>query len=67
MHFALKPAADELQDTELFKRFIDDILWLSFRDQLTKLIEIARSDALDQVGLKITVCKFCVCDPFQSL
>ena len=29
-HFALQPAADKLQDTELFKRFINDILWLSF-------------------------------------
>ena len=67
MHLALKPAADKLHDTELFKRFIDDISWLSFGDQLTKLIEIAISDALDQVGLKITVPKFCVSDSFQNL
>ena len=39
MHFALKPTADTLQDAELFKRFVDDKLWLSFDDELTECIK----------------------------
>ena len=33
VHYILQPIADVLNEAELFRRFIDDIIWISFVEQ----------------------------------
>ena len=41
MHFIMLKISNILNQAQLFKRFIDDIIWLSYGSQLTVKIEQA--------------------------
>ena len=54
LHFILLPIATTLSKAELFKRYIDDIVWLSYNLDTTNHIRDALTTAFDNASLEVT-------------
>ena len=54
MHFIMLKISNILNQAELFKRFIDDIIWLSYGDKFTEKIELALTNICMEYELKLT-------------
>ena len=53
LHYILLPIADILNQTVLFRRFIDDIIWISKSRQLTDIIQDTLTQIFAYNGLKL--------------
>ena len=51
MHFIILKISNILNQAQLFKRFIDDIIWLSYGHQLTEKIKQAPTNTCIEYGL----------------
>ena len=56
-----------LNQTQLFKKFIDDIIWLSYGNKLTKKIEQALTNTCMEYELKLTFRKVSTNETVESL
>ena len=54
LHHIILPISNDLNKSELFKRYIDDIIWISQTKTLTDDIEQTLSDTFNSAGLKLT-------------
>ena len=54
MHFATTPAFPILKKAVVYKRFIDDIIFISIGENSTQSIIKAIENSLGKVGLRIT-------------
>lgn len=54
LHHIILPIAELLNQAELFKRYIDDIIWISRTKDLTDEIVKTISDTFNSAGLKLT-------------
>ena len=54
LHFVLLPISDTINKAELFKRYIDDIIWLSYGQEITNNIQDALITAFGNASLELT-------------
>ena len=54
LHHVLLPISSKLNDAILFKRYIDDIIWISSTEELTTDIQTQLTDTFLQSGLNLT-------------
>ena len=57
LHYVLLPFAKTINHSQIFKRFIDDIVWLSFGQNTTQTIKNAILTAFCENDLKISFCQ----------
>ena len=53
-HYIIQPIADVLNEAELFRRFIDVIIWISVSEISNERIRQARISAFENSGLELT-------------
>jgi len=59
LHYILLPIADTINEAKIFKRFIDDIVWLSYTTETTNQIENNLNSVFQRNDLEILEhCKF---------
>ena len=56
-----------LNQAQLFKRFIDDVIWLSYGNELTKKFKQALMNACMEYGLQLTFRKVSTNETRKSL
>ena len=54
MHFIILKISNIPNQAQLFKRFVDDIIWLSYGNELTEKIKQALTNICMEYGLKLT-------------
>ena len=54
VHYILQAIADVLNEAELFRRFIDDIIWISVSEISNERIRQALTSAFENSGLELT-------------
>jgi len=59
VHYILQPIADVLNEAELFRRFIDDIIWISASEISNERIRQALTSAFENSGLELTFRQTC--------
>ena len=59
MHYILQPIADVLNEADLFRRFIDDIIWISASEISNEHIRQALTSAFENSGLELTFRQAC--------
>ena len=59
VHYILQPIADVLNETELFCRFIDVIIWISASETSNERIRQALTSAFEKSGLELTFRQAC--------
>ena len=62
MHYILQPIADVLNEAELFRRFIDDIIWISASETSNERIRQALTSAFENSGLELTFRQACTAE-----
>jgi len=62
VHYILQPIADVLNEAELFRRFIDDIIWISASEVSNECIRQALTSAFENSGLKLTSRQACTAE-----
>ena len=67
MHFIMLKISNILNQAQLFERFIDDIIWLSYGNELTEKIEQALRNTCMEYELKLTFRKVCTNKAEKSL
>ena len=67
MHFIMLKISNILNQAQLFKRFIDDIIWLSYGSELTEKIKQPLTNACMEYGLKLTFRKVSANDTGKNL
>ena len=67
MHFIMLKISNILNQAQLFKRFIDDIIWLSYGNALTEKIEQALTNTCMKYELKLTFRKVSTNETGKSL
>jgi len=67
VHFVILPIARTLKKAELFKRFIDDIIWFSYGENATECIENALTAAFQEYDLELVFRKISTDDSGQTL
>ena len=67
MHFIMLKISNILNQAQLFKRFIDDIIWLSYGNALTEKIEQALTNTCMEYELKLTFRKVSTNETGKSL
>ena len=67
MHFILLKISNILNQSQFFKTYIDDIIWLSYGSELTDKIKQALTNACTEYGLKLTFRKVSTTETGQSL
>jgi len=53
VHYTIRKIAGELKKTELFKRFIDDFIWVSFGKQQTECIKYHLQEVFEDFDLDL--------------
>ena len=53
MHFIMLKISNILNQAQLFKRFIDDIIWLSHGCDLTEKVEQALTSTCMEIGVNL--------------
>ena len=59
VHYILQPIGDVLNEAELFRRFIDDIIWISASEISNERIRQALTSAFENSGLELTFRQAC--------
>ena len=59
VHYILQPIADVLNEAEPFRRFIDDIIWISASDASNERIPQALTSAFENSGMELTFRQAC--------
>ena len=59
LHSILLIIAKTIKQSQLFKRFIDDIIWLSIGKTTTKNIQMALNNVFESACLKLDFCHIC--------
>jgi len=54
VHYILQPIADVLNEADLFRRFINDIIWISASETSNERIRQALTSAFESSGLELT-------------
>ena len=67
LHHIILPIAAKLNKTILFKRYIDDIIWISETEELTNEIQSVLSATFQENGLRLTFRKISTEDQNHSL
>jgi len=67
MHYSTIPAISILKQAKLYRRFIDDIIWVSLGQKQTQVIECALVNVFSLVGLNVTIRKFNTSNPDQRV
>ena len=67
MHFIMLKISNILNQAQLFKKFIDDIIWLSYGNALTEKIEQAPTNTCMEYELKLTFVKVSTNETGKSL
>ena len=67
MHFIMLEISSIPNQAQLFKRFIDDIIWLSYGNELTEKIEQALTNTCREYELKLTFRKVSTNETGKSL
>jgi len=67
VHYILQPTADILEQTELFRRFIDDIVWLTDSESTNIGIRSALNTVFKNKGLELTFRQICTNDGSGSV
>ena len=67
MHFIMLKISNILNQAQLFKRLIDDIIWLSYGNALTEKIEQALTNTCMEYELKLTFRKVSTNETGKSL
>ena len=62
VHYILQPIADVLNEAELFRRFIDDIIWISASEISNERIRQALTSAFANSGLELTLQQACTAE-----
>ena len=62
MHCVIRQIAEVLRQAEIFKRYIDDIMWISQGEAQTHLIKHSLKDKFAQYGLDLTFREVCTLD-----
>jgi len=62
VHYILQPIADVLNEAELFRRFIDDIIWISASEISNERIRQALTSAFENSGLELTFRQACTAE-----
>jgi len=62
VHYILQPIADVLNEAELFRRFIDDITWISASEISNARIRQALTSAFESSGLELTFGQTCTAE-----
>ena len=62
MHYILQPIANVLNEAELFRRFIDDIIWISASEISNERIQQALTSAFENSGLELTLQQACTAE-----
>jgi len=61
-HYILQPIADVLNEAELFRRFIDDIIWISALEISNERILQALTSAFENSGLELPFRQACTAE-----
>ena len=67
MHFIMLKIGSTLNQAQLFKRFIDVIIWLSYGNELTEKIKLALTNTCMEYGLRLTFRKVSTNETGKSL
>jgi len=67
VHYILQPIADVLNEVELFRRFIDDIIWISASEMSNERIRQALTSTFENSGLELTFRQACTADKTSEL
>jgi len=67
VHYILQPIADILEQTELFCRFIDDIVWITDSESTNIGIRSALNTVFKNTGLELTFRQICTSDDSGSV
>ena len=59
VHYILQPIADVLNEAEFFRRFIDDIIWISASEISNERIRQALTSAFENSGLELPFRQAC--------
>ena len=62
VHYILQPIAGVLHEAELFRRFIEDIIWIATSESSNENIQQALTSAVANSGLELTFCQACTAD-----
>ena len=62
VHYILQQIADVLNEAELFRRFIDDIIWISASEISNERIRQALTSAFENSGLELTFRQACTAE-----
>jgi len=62
LYYILQPIADVLNEAELFRRFIDDIIWISVSQISIERIRQALTSAFENSCLELTFRQACTAD-----
>jgi len=62
MHYILQPIADVLNEAELFRRFINDIIWSSASEISNERIRQALNSAFENSGLELMFRQACIAE-----
>jgi len=62
VHYILELIADVLNEAELFRRFIDDIIWISASEMSNERIGQALTSAFESSGLELTFRQACTAE-----
>ena len=62
VHYILQPIADVLNEAELFRRFIDDIIWISASEISNERIRQTLTSAFENSGLELTFRQACTAE-----
>ena len=67
LHNIILPIADKLNESIIFKRYIDDVIWISETELLTNDIKASLADVFVSNGLKLTFRRISTNQPTSSL
>ena len=67
LHYILLPTADILNKAVIFKRYIDDIMWISSTEVLTEHIEEELRTTFERNGLKLLFRRISASKPGEAL
>ena len=59
VHYILQPIAGVLSEAELYRRFIDDIIWITASEMSDERIQQALISAFANAGLELTSGQAC--------
>ena len=62
VHCILQPIADVLNEAEIFRRFIDDIIWISGSEISNERIRQVLTSAFENSGLELTFRQACTAE-----